>query len=103
MKFTVHATDAATLDQIETASWYERHEEGLGRAFEAEVTAASHRLGDEALHHPLRFRDVRRAGLRRFLDYGLFYVVRGAEVTIFAIAHGARNPAWVRRRRSHLG
>jgi hypothetical protein len=58
---------------------------------------------DEALHHRVRFQDVRRAGLRRFSDYGLFYVVRGSDVIIFAISHGARNPAWVRRKRSHLG
>ena len=103
MKFSVHATDSAILDLIEAASWYERHGEGLGRAFEAEVSAAARRLEDGALHHPLRFRDVRRVGLRRFSGYGLFYVVRDTEVTLFAIVHGARNPAWVRRRRGQIG
>jgi plasmid stabilization system protein ParE len=102
MKFTVRATDAAILDEIEAACWYELQEEGLGRAFEADVSAVSRRLEDEALHHRMRFRDVRRAPLRRFSDYGLFYVVRGTEVIIFAIVHGARNPAWVRRKRNHL-
>jgi hypothetical protein len=103
MKFTVHATDAALLDQIEAASWYELQEEGLGRAFEADVSAAAQRLEDAALQHRVRFWDVRRAPLRRFSNYGVFYVVRGSEVIIFAVVHGARSPAWVRRKRSHLG
>ena len=103
MKFTVRATDAAVLDQIEAACWYERRQEGLGRAFEAEVAAVSRRLRNEACHHPVRFADVRRAALGHFPAYGLFYVVRETEVTIFAVVHGARNPVWVRRRRSRLG
>jgi len=102
MKFTIRATDSAILDHIEAASWLERQEEGLGRAFEAEVSAAVRRLEDEALLHSVRFRDVRRAGVQRFSSFGLFYVVRETEVTLFAIVHGARNPAWVRRRRSNL-
>ena len=60
MKFTVQVTDAAVLDQIEAASWYELNEKGLGRAFEADVSAASQRLEEEALQHRVRFRDVRR-------------------------------------------
>jgi len=91
------------LDAAEAAGWYESRQPGLGAKFRASVKAAIGNLRDDALLHRIRFRDVRRAGLRRFRDYGLFYVVRGDEVTIFAIVHGARNPTWVRRRRSHLG
>jgi toxin ParE1/3/4 len=102
MKFIVRVTDAAILDQIEAAGWYELQEKGLGRAFEADVAAASYRLEEEALHHRVRFRDVRRASLVRFSSYGIFYFVRETEVIIFAVIHGARNPAGVRRKRGHL-
>jgi len=102
MKFVVRVTDAAVLDQIEAASWYEWQREGLGEDFNEKVTAALRRLESEALLHPIRFADVRRAALQRFSAYGLFYVVRADEVTVFAVVHGARNPAWVRRRRQRL-
>lgn len=99
MKFVVRVSDASRLDAADAAGWYESRQPGLGDDFRAEVKAVIRALAEDALLHGIRFRDVRRAGLRRFSDYGLFYVVREAEVTIFAIAHGARNPAWVRQRR----
>ncbi|MDR3400939.1 MAG: type II toxin-antitoxin system RelE/ParE family toxin [Chthoniobacter sp.] len=103
MKFTVRVTDAVILDQIEAARWYEWQREGLGRDFSERVTDALRRLESEALLHPVRFADVRRAALQRFAAYGLFYTFRESEVTVFAVVHGARNPSWVRRRRQHLG
>lgn len=103
MKFVVRATEASLLDAMEAASWYESRQPGLGTDFQAEVQAVAKSLGEDAMLHRIRFSDVRRAGLRRFSGYGLFYFVRGLEVTVFAIIHGARNPAWVRRRRNHLG
>ena len=103
MKFVVHVADSTRLDSAVAAGWYEERKPGLGDDFRTEVQAAIKALANDALLHGLRFRDVRRAGLRRFPDYGLFYIIREAEVTIFAIVHGARNPAWLRRRRSHLG
>lgn len=102
MKFVVRVADSAVLDQIEAASWYERQWGGLGEDFSEKVTAALRRLESEALLHPIRFADVRRAVLQRFSAYGLFNIVRASEVTVFAVVHGARNPAWVRRRRQRL-
>ncbi len=102
MKFSVRVTDAAVLDQIEAATWYEWQQDGLGRSFSDEVSTVLRELESDALLHPVRFADVRRVGLRRFTAYGIFYVVRADEVTVFGIVHGARNPAWVRRRRNYL-
>ena len=103
MKFGVCATDAARRDAAEAAGWYETQRPGFGAEFRAEVAIAAKNLAETALHHSVRFADVRRAGLRRFSSYGLFYIVRGDEVKIFALVHSARHPAWVRRRRSDLG
>ena len=103
MKFIVHATDSAKRDAAEAAGWYESQRPGLGADFRAEVVAIAKSLGEAALHHSVRFADVRRAGLRRFRSYGRFYVIRGEAVTIFAIVHSARNPAWIRHRRNRLG
>jgi hypothetical protein len=74
----------------------------LGADFNEKVAAALRRLESDAFLHPIRFADVRRAGLPRFGAYGLFYVVRTNEETVFAVVHGARNPAWVRGRRQRL-
>jgi hypothetical protein len=102
MKFVVRVTEAAVLDQIEAATWYEWQCEGLGRDFNEKATDALRRLEAEAMLYPIRFSDVRRVALERFSAYGLFYIVRASEVTVFAVFHGARNPAWIRRRRRHL-
>ena len=102
MKLTVRFTDEALLDQIEAASWYERQRQGLGHSFATEVSAAARNLETAALAHAVRFADVRRVGLRRFTAYGLFYIVRGEQVTIFSVTHRARNPAWLRRKRERL-
>ena len=102
MKFVVRVTEAVKLDAMEAAGWYESRQPGLGHAFRVEANAAIKSLGEDALLHAIRFSDVRRAGLRRFSTYGVFYIVHDSEVTVFAIMHGARSPNWIRHRRSHL-
>jgi plasmid stabilization system protein ParE len=103
MRFVVHATEAAGIDAREAADWYESRQPGLGENFTAEVGAVIRNLRQDALLHPVRFSDVRRAGLQKFSAYGVFYVVRELEVTVFAIVHGARSPKRIRHRRGRLG
>lgn len=100
MRFTVRATEAAILDQIEAAAWYEEQQEGLGRRFISAVASTARTLEQGALIHSMRFRDVRRVAVQQFGVYGLFYVTKVQDVTIFAVLHGARSPSWIRRRRS---
>ena len=75
MRFAVRVTDSAIIDQAEAASWYERQQEGLGHDFSEKVTAGLRRLETDAMLHPIRFADVRRAAVERFTSYGLFYIV----------------------------
>jgi len=102
MKFVVRVTDSAIIDQIEAASWYERQQERLWIEFSEKVRASLQELETEAMLHPVRFGDVRRAAVMRFTSYGVFYIVRDNHVTVFAVMHGARNPVWVRKRRGRF-
>ena len=40
--------------------------------------------------YSVRFALVICLRLRRFKDYGVYYVIRGNEMTVLAILHGAR-------------
>ena len=53
--------------------------------------------------HRVRFADVRRAPIRRFKFYGLYYLVREHEVWIIGIEHGRRHPRHLQERRKKTG
>jgi plasmid stabilization system protein ParE len=103
MSFVVRKIPHADEDMLEAARWYDRRELGLGDQFLDEVDAAVASLGDRALLYAVRFADARRAPVRRFRKYGVFYVIRGEEVVVFAVVHGSRSPRWARLRRRLLG
>lgn len=103
MSFVVRTIPHAEEDMIEAARWYDRRELGLGEQFLDEVDAVVSSLAERALLYAVRFADTRRAPLRRFKKYGVFYVIRGEEVVVFAVVHGSRSPRWSRLRRKLLG
>jgi hypothetical protein len=76
--FVIRVTEAAKLDAMEEAGWYEICQSGLGTAFRSEVNATVSSLRDEALRHAIRFSDVL------------------LKVTVFAIIYSARSPNWIR-------
>jgi plasmid stabilization system protein ParE len=102
MKFDVRVTDSARRDADEAADWYERQALGLGDSFTEQFHLAAAALATSAQHHSFRFGDVRCAKLKRFSSYGLFYVISGQEVVIFAVTHQARDPRRLRERRTSL-
>ena len=92
MSFVVKKLQPAEEDALEAAIWYEERQVGLGDDFLNEVDRAVQALADDALHHRIRFADVRRKPIHRFKFYGIYYIVRGNEVWILAIFHGRRHP-----------
>ena len=90
MNFDVHKTSLAESDAAEAAIWYEAQRPGTGGDFLAEAEAAITTLERNAMLYSVRFELVRCLRLRRFKDYGVYYVIRGNEVSVFAILHGAR-------------
>ena len=99
MKFAVKKLRPAEEDALEAALWYDEREPGLGDDFLNEVDAAVRRLEQDALIHSIRFADVRRAPVRRFRFYGIYYLIREHEVWVIAIEHGRRHPRRLLQRR----
>jgi len=81
------------------ALWYRsKRPEGEARFFER-LRATIRRVEQEPLGfpHALADLDVRKARVLRS-PYSVAYVVKGSEVRIVAVIHGARHPAfWSRR------
>jgi toxin ParE1/3/4 len=103
MSFTIKRPRLVEEDQFDAAEWYHRQQPGLDDDFLDESEAVIASLSTNALLYSIRFEDVRCVRLRRFHKYGVFYVVRGDEVRLLAIHHGARDPRWLRERRKYLG
>jgi plasmid stabilization system protein ParE len=103
MNYAVKILTPADADTVEAALWYDAQLPGLGVEFMAEVNIAAQRLTDSPEIHRVRFADVRRAPVKRFKFYGLYYLIQNDEVWVIAVHHGRRHPRWLRERRRKLG
>ena len=103
MSFVVRKLPLAEQDALDGAIWYERRQPGLGEEFLSEVDRTVRTLSESALHHRIRFADVRRAPIHRFKFYGIYYIVRDEGVWILAIFHGRRHPRALQERAAGIG
>ena len=103
MSFVVRKLPLAEQDALDAAIWYEQRQPGLGEEFLGEVDRAVRTLCESALHHRIRFTDVRRVPIHRFKFYGIYYIVRDEEVWILAIFHGRRHPRALQERAARIG
>ena len=103
MNYAVKILTPADADTVEAALWYDAQLPGLGAEFMAEVNTAAQRLTDSPEIHRVRFAEVRRAPVKRFKFYGLYYLIQNDEVWVIAVHHGRRHPRWLRERRRKLG
>jgi len=103
MSFAIRKLRVAEDDAVDAAVWYEEREPGLGDEFLNEVDAAVLALARDALLYRVRFADVRRAPVRRFKFYGIYYLIREQAIWVIAIHHGRRHPRWLQQRREKIG
>jgi toxin ParE1/3/4 len=103
MNLVVRKLPLAEQDALDAAIWYEQRRPGLGEEFLDEVDRAIRALTDSALHHRIRFADVRRTPIHRFRFYGIYYVIQDNEVWILAIFHGRRHPRGLHERAARVG
>lgn len=103
MSFVVRNLPFAEQDALDAAIWYEERQRGLGDEFLVEVDRTVRALSESALHHRIRFADVRRAPIHRFKFYGAYYIVREHEVWILSIFHGRRHPRVLQERAAQIG
>ena len=88
----------AVYEVEEAASYLERQQEGLGRAFRVEVESALSRIAAGPRRFP-RFRDteIRKAFLKRF-SYTVYFLELDACIWVAALAHQKRQEGyWLSR------
>lgn len=82
----------------EAIAWYEAKKSGLGAEFEAEVNTLLERIKE----HPGRFRSisphVRRAPLKKFHYYSIYFTVGFDRIGVLAVFHAKRNSQDLRER-----
>ena len=98
----VRILEAAALEALEAAAWYEREQAGLGAEFEAAIQAALDILQEDvtplaAMPGTTGRRGAKRLMLRRF-PFDLVVVERSSELIVIAFAHQARRPGYWRGR-----
>ena len=102
MSFAVRKPRLVEEDQLLAAACYDEQQPGLGDAFLDEVETVVNALLANPFLYSIRFADVRYVRPRRFKRYG-YYIIRGEEIRLLAIQHGARDPRWLQERRRLLG
>ena len=82
----------ARIDFDEAADWYESQRVGLGVRFIAQVREALERIARRPRIHPVVYRDVRKAVLRRF-PFIVLYREEAGEILVISIFHISRDPS----------
>ena len=91
---------AASAEAEAAVRWYEERVEGLGADFRAELVLGVERITERPSVWPASEHDprARRYLLSRF-PYSIVYLVaEDGSVTVAAVAHAKRRPAYWRRR-----
>ena len=99
MPYALKKLPQAGVEADEAAGWYERQKPGLGFDFLNQVDAAVAVIVQNPIRHGLRFGDVRRAPIRRFKFYGVYYFVQREEIVIISIFNDRQDPRRRRERR----
>jgi plasmid stabilization system protein ParE len=91
MKSRFH--QAAEAELSDAVSYYDGKALGLGDRFVAEVKAATRAIEQYPEIAPVIDKEVRAKVLVRF-PYSLMYVVEAYEISIVAVAHQSKRPAY---------
>jgi plasmid stabilization system protein ParE len=87
----------AEQDLVESVTYYESKQPGLGERLRDEVAATVEWIAQHPGLPRLRRKGYRRVNLRAFPHY-VAYVIRGDTIWVVAIAHGHRRPEfWMDR------
>jgi hypothetical protein len=95
---TVIVTERAQAEIDQAAAWYEGRREGLGNQFLARVDEAISRIEISPEGYAVAYKDLRRAVLRQFTDYELWFQIRADNSLVIACLSARRRPALIRER-----
>jgi plasmid stabilization system protein ParE len=93
--YALQLARAAEGDIAEAFVWYRERNALAADAFRAEVFDAFERIVEVPLHRAADEEGNRRFVLKRF-PYSVVYEVSGMTVTVLAVAHHRRKPAYWR-------
>jgi toxin ParE1/3/4 len=81
----------------EQFDWYEGRKKGLGFDFLDEVRSVIRKVEEHPSHHAQRYRNARRALVRRF-PFKVLYLFEAETVEVIAVVHARRDPQrWQQR------
>lgn len=92
----IHVLDEAEDDLQDGREFYEGQEPGVGDYFAAALAADIDSLILFAGIHPIEF-GFHRALSKRF-PFGVYYLIEGSIIRIYAVLDLRRDPAWIRRK-----
>ncbi|HEV2691329.1 MAG TPA: type II toxin-antitoxin system RelE/ParE family toxin [Verrucomicrobiae bacterium] len=92
MNWNVTIRSQAKADIRRAYDWYEEQRAGLGDEFLVDQSEALLRLEADPERCPIYYRGFRRILAHRF-PYKLFFRIKGREIIVFRILHGAQDHA----------
>ena len=88
----------ADAELAEARQWYAHQREDLDVEFMNALDEALARIVSNPKQHPIVYRNLRRAVVRRF-PFAVFYEVAAEEIEVIAVFHSRRDPdRWKSRR-----
>jgi hypothetical protein len=88
---------AAKKDLLDSYSFYEAQQQGIGSYFLDALSADIESLNLYAGIHPVYFEKYHRLLSKRF-PFAVYYQVKDEEILIYAVVDCRRDPAWVREK-----
>ena len=102
MPYALKKLPQAEVEAHAAAAWYEEQKPGLGFDLLDRVDDAVASLLQNPFRYGLRFGDVRRAPVRRFKFYGVYYFIQREEAVIISVFNDRQDPARLRERRAQV-
>ena len=102
MPYALKKLPQAGAEADEAAAWYEEKKPGLGFDLLDRIDDAIATIRENPLRYSLRFGDVRRAPVRGFKFYGVYYFVEREEVVIISVFSDRQDPDRLRERRAQV-
>lgn len=90
--------EAVAEEVAEAFKWYEERRVGLGGQFLEAVERTMLRIEENPEQFPVVHQEIRRALVQRPFPYQIFFRLEGRYIRVYAVLHGARDPATWRRR-----
>ena len=91
MEFSIHIRKEAEADLAEAYEYYESCRENLGSDFILCIEESLSRISKNPNQYKIIHKEIRRALAKRF-PYGVFYVVKGSDISIIGVLHARKNP-----------